>query len=107
MFNIHLNYTILILILRYFNFIIKCFKHFFFLGMDHTCVLCVRCFKQSDHRNHKYKMATSGGGGCCDCGDNEAWKTNPFCDEHKVNNLFNIINFSFYIRNMELKLCLL
>lgn len=51
-------------------------------GMDGTCVLCVDCFKQSEHRYHKYKMGTSGGGGCCDCGDKEAWKRAPFCDIH-------------------------
>ncbi|GLV35573.1 Ubr1 ubiquitin ligase [Carabus blaptoides fortunei] len=50
--------------------------------MDSTCVLCVDCFKQSEHRNHKYKMGTSNGGGCCDCGDTEAWKRSPFCDIH-------------------------
>lgn len=53
-------------------------------GMDPTCVLCVNCFKQSAHRHHKYKMGTSAGGGCCDCGDNEAWKQDHYCDEHKV-----------------------
>lgn len=52
--------------------------------MDPTCVLCVQCFKQSAHRNHKYKMGTSSGGGCCDCGDVEAWKRDPYCDEHNV-----------------------
>uniref|UniRef100_A0A0A9XCN8 E3 ubiquitin-protein ligase n=1 Tax=Lygus hesperus TaxID=30085 RepID=A0A0A9XCN8_LYGHE len=51
-------------------------------GMDATCVLCVSCFKQSDHKNHKYKMGTSGGGGCCDCGDTEAWKKEPYCNTH-------------------------
>ncbi|CAD7090539.1 unnamed protein product [Hermetia illucens] len=51
-------------------------------GMDSTCVLCVNCFKQSAHRYHKYKMSTSGGGGCCDCGDVEAWKKDPYCEEH-------------------------
>ncbi|XP_035910320.1 E3 ubiquitin-protein ligase UBR1 isoform X2 [Anopheles stephensi] len=51
-------------------------------SMDPTCVLCSTCFKKSVHRTHKYKMATSGGGGCCDCGDVEAWKRFPFCDEH-------------------------
>lgn len=53
-------------------------------GMDSTCVLCVDCFKQSAHRNHKYKMGTSNGGGCCDCGDTEAWKKEPFCKTHEV-----------------------
>ncbi|XP_011494451.1 PREDICTED: LOW QUALITY PROTEIN: E3 ubiquitin-protein ligase UBR2 [Ceratosolen solmsi marchali] len=51
-------------------------------GMDSTCVLCVDCFKQSAHRNHKYKMGISIGGGCCDCGDTEAWKKEPFCKIH-------------------------
>lgn len=50
--------------------------------MDGTCVLCVTCFKQSAHRNHKYKMGNSGGGGCCDCGDAEAWKRDPACTIH-------------------------
>lgn len=53
-------------------------------GMDNTCVLCVDCFKQSEHRHHKYKMGTSSGGGCCDCGDTEAWKKAPFCNIHIV-----------------------
>lgn len=57
-------------------------------GMDPTCVLCVNCFKQSAHKNHKYKMSTSSGGGCCDCGDNEAWKRDPYCDEHIVSLYF-------------------
>lgn len=51
-------------------------------GMDATCVLCVDCFKKSVHKNHKYKMGTSNGGGCCDCGDVEAWKQDPYCDIH-------------------------
>ncbi|KAL4703355.1 hypothetical protein ACJJTC_013121 [Scirpophaga incertulas] len=51
-------------------------------GMDNTCVLCVECFKVSAHRHHKYKMGQSGGGGCCDCGDTEAWKKDPFCQLH-------------------------
>lgn len=51
-------------------------------GMDNTCVLCVECFKVSPHRHHKYKMGQSGGGGCCDCGDPEAWKKDVFCELH-------------------------
>ncbi|KAL3265904.1 hypothetical protein HHI36_010094 [Cryptolaemus montrouzieri] len=51
-------------------------------GMDNTCVLCVDCFRKSEHRNHKYKMGTSLGGGCCDCGDVEAWKRDPYCEIH-------------------------
>ncbi|XP_022906723.2 E3 ubiquitin-protein ligase UBR2 [Onthophagus taurus] len=53
-------------------------------GMDNTCVLCVNCFKKSEHRNHKYKMGASCGGGCCDCGDTEAWKKDPYCETHAL-----------------------
>lgn len=53
-------------------------------GIDNTCVLCVDCFKLSPHRHHKYKMGTSAGGGCCDCGDVEAWRSEPRCDVHAV-----------------------
>lgn len=51
-------------------------------AMDASCVFCVDCFKKSPHRLHKYKMGTSNGGGCCDCGDIEAWKKEPYCDIH-------------------------
>ncbi|XP_002101445.3 E3 ubiquitin-protein ligase UBR1 isoform X1 [Drosophila yakuba] len=54
-------------------------------GVDPTCVLCVNCFKRSAHRFHKYKMSTSGGGGCCDCGDDEAWKKDHYCELHLAN----------------------
>lgn len=51
-------------------------------GLDPTCVLCVDCFKSSEHKNHKYKMSMSCGGGYCDCGDLEAWRSSPFCETH-------------------------
>lgn len=51
-------------------------------GLDPTCVLCVDCFTNSEHKNHRYKMSTSGGGGYCDCGDEEAWKCYSFCNNH-------------------------
>ncbi|EDV92119.1 GH24736 [Drosophila grimshawi] len=54
-------------------------------GVDPTCVLCVNCFKRSAHRFHKYKMSSSGGGGCCDCGDDEAWKRDQYCELHLAN----------------------
>lgn len=68
--------------------------------MDPTCVLCVTCFKQSPHRHHKYKMSTSNGGGCCDCGDNEAWKSDPYCNEHIVSGfvlIFVLFCLYFYL----------
>lgn len=30
----------------------------------------------------RYKISTSSGGGYCDCGDREAWKSDVFCDIH-------------------------
>lgn len=52
-------------------------------AIDPTCVLCMDCFQNSVHKNHRYKMHTSTGGGFCDCGDIEAWKTGPFCISHE------------------------
>lgn len=52
-------------------------------AVDPTCVMCADCFRQSVHRQHDYVMATSGGGGCCDCGDAEAWKADHACAAHQ------------------------
>nr|XP_056707151.1 E3 ubiquitin-protein ligase UBR1 [Euleptes europaea] len=52
-------------------------------AIDPTCVLCVDCFQNSVHKNHRYKMNTSTGGGFCDCGDTEAWKAGPLCTNHE------------------------
>nr|XP_020501764.1 E3 ubiquitin-protein ligase UBR2 isoform X1 [Labrus bergylta] len=49
---------------------------------DPTCVLCMQCFLGSVHKEHRYRMTTSGGGGFCDCGDAEAWKKGPYCSKH-------------------------
>ncbi|XP_075902159.1 E3 ubiquitin-protein ligase UBR2 isoform X1 [Nelusetta ayraudi] len=49
---------------------------------DPTCVLCMQCFLGSAHKEHRYRMTTSGGGGFCDCGDAEAWKKSPYCQKH-------------------------
>ncbi|XP_068183041.1 E3 ubiquitin-protein ligase UBR2 isoform X1 [Antennarius striatus] len=49
---------------------------------DPTCVLCMQCFLGSVHREHRYRMTTSGGGGFCDCGDAEAWNKGPYCHNH-------------------------
>ncbi|TRY57802.1 hypothetical protein DNTS_027640, partial [Danionella cerebrum] len=51
-------------------------------AIDPTCVLCIGCFQKSVHKSHHYKMHTSSGGGFCDCGDIEAWKTGPCCSQH-------------------------
>jgi len=51
-------------------------------GQDATCVMCVQCFTNSSHKEHKYKMAVSDGGGFCDCGDEEAFTSDPTCSIH-------------------------
>ncbi|KAL2870967.1 putative ubiquitin-protein ligase E3 component (UBR1) [Aspergillus lucknowensis] len=55
-------------------------------GVDETCVLCSRCFDASDHSTHQYEIYLSpGNSGCCDCGDEEAWRTSLFCAIHTDN----------------------
>ncbi|KAL4867269.1 hypothetical protein BDV12DRAFT_171615 [Aspergillus spectabilis] len=55
-------------------------------GVDETCVLCSRCFDASDHSTHQYQISLSlGNSGCCDCGDEEAWRTPMFCAIHTDN----------------------
>ncbi|XP_015255763.1 PREDICTED: E3 ubiquitin-protein ligase UBR2 [Cyprinodon variegatus] len=49
--------------------------------------LCGRVFKVGEptyscRELSVYQMTTSGGGGFCDCGDTEAWKTGPYCQNH-------------------------
>ncbi|XP_075049273.1 E3 ubiquitin-protein ligase UBR1 [Mixophyes fleayi] len=52
-------------------------------AIDPTCVLCMDCFQNSIHKTHRYKMHSSMGGGFCDCGDTEAWKSGPYCKIHE------------------------
>ncbi|KAF6777989.1 hypothetical protein AHF37_02503 [Paragonimus kellicotti] len=52
-------------------------------AVDPTCVLCRSCFFNSVHVKHNYKMHASNGGGYCDCGDVEAWRTGPSCRNHE------------------------
>ncbi|KAL2827169.1 hypothetical protein BDW59DRAFT_58242 [Aspergillus cavernicola] len=55
-------------------------------GVDDTCALCSRCFEASDHTTHQYQIYLSPGNcGCCDCGDEEAWRTPLFCAIHTDN----------------------
>jgi E3 ubiquitin-protein ligase UBR1 len=52
-------------------------------GTDDTCCLCSRCFDSTDHTGHMVRIQISvGNSGCCDCGDDEAWKTPLFCTIH-------------------------
>jgi E3 ubiquitin-protein ligase UBR1 len=52
-------------------------------GTDETCCLCSRCFESTDHTGHLVRIQISvGNSGCCDCGDDEAWKTPLVCTIH-------------------------
>lgn len=54
--------------------------------LDETCVLCTRCFEASDHTGHIFTQSISlGNSGCCDCGDDEAWKIPVKCAIHTAN----------------------
>eukprot|EP00934_Nitzschia_sp_Nitz4_P008391 Nitzschia sp. Nitz4//scaffold194_size40385//22916//30332//NITZ4_007530-RA/size40385-processed-gene-0.16-mRNA-1//-1//CDS//3329540334//8381//frame0 len=49
---------------------------------DETCVLCHKCFKQSSHEGHDVAFYHAQAGGCCDCGDPDAWDPAGFCPQH-------------------------
>lgn len=49
---------------------------------DETCVLCHSCFTNSDHTNHDVAFYHAQAGGCCDCGDPDAWDPKGFCCLH-------------------------
>jgi len=49
---------------------------------DNTCVICQDCFDASDHTGHEIMFHRTSPGGCCDCGDEEAWAPKGFCHRH-------------------------
>ncbi|KAI7893972.1 uncharacterized protein EV154DRAFT_119270 [Mucor mucedo] len=52
-------------------------------GLDDTCVFCSKCFHATNHDGHDILFSVSpGSGGCCDCGDPEAWKVPLQCKIH-------------------------
>lgn len=64
-------------------------------GLDGTCVVCIDCFHKGAHKDHNYRMSNSDGGGCCDCGDPEAWKQNYACTDHMAPDQANLTLASF------------
>ena len=50
---------------------------------DATCVLCEACFRESDHEGHEVFFHRTSPGGCCDCGDIEAWDVKGMCWKHR------------------------
>jgi hypothetical protein len=51
-------------------------------SIDESCAICEECFKNSDHTGHDW-YANKTGGGCCDCGDPEAWRPQGNCKYHQ------------------------
>lgn len=49
---------------------------------DPTCAICVPCFRNGNHQGHDYSIIYTAGG-CCDCGDETAWKREGFCSKHR------------------------
>jgi len=49
---------------------------------DETCVLCHSCYQNSCHEGHDVSFYHAQAGGCCDCGDPEAWDPKGFCHLH-------------------------
>ncbi|KAI8980835.1 hypothetical protein BDB01DRAFT_187703 [Pilobolus umbonatus] len=57
-------------------------------GLDDTCVFCSKCFHATNHDGHDILFSVSpGSGGCCDCGDAEAWKVPLRCTIHTTDNM--------------------
>lgn len=54
-------------------------------ALDESCVLCSRCFRASDHGTHNVSFfIAQQSGGCCDCGDPEAWRCSLQCSYHPI-----------------------
>ncbi|KAI0321477.1 hypothetical protein OF83DRAFT_1051178 [Amylostereum chailletii] len=52
-------------------------------SLDDSCVLCSRCFHATDHTDHNVSFfIAQQSGGCCDCGDSEAWRGVIQCPFH-------------------------
>ncbi|PSR82970.1 hypothetical protein PHLCEN_2v5940 [Hermanssonia centrifuga] len=52
-------------------------------ALDDSCVLCSRCFEATDHTDHSVSFfIAQQSGGCCDCGDSEAWRIQINCPYH-------------------------
>ncbi|THU98837.1 hypothetical protein K435DRAFT_837946 [Dendrothele bispora CBS 962.96] len=52
-------------------------------ALDDSCVICSRCFHATDHTGHNVSFfIAQQSGGCCDCGDEEAWRVSINCPYH-------------------------
>ena len=51
--------------------------------VDANSAVCVDCFRAADHEGHDYRIVHINGG-CCDCGNPNAWRPSGFCPCHGV-----------------------
>ncbi|TDL22308.1 hypothetical protein BD410DRAFT_256866 [Rickenella mellea] len=52
-------------------------------ALDDSCVMCSRCFHATNHTGHNVTFyIAQQSGGCCDCGDPEAWRHPIGCRFH-------------------------
>lgn len=52
-------------------------------GTSTSSCICVDCFQNGNHQGHDYYIYKSDYGGCCDCGDEQAWSKDGFCSKHQ------------------------
>jgi E3 ubiquitin-protein ligase UBR1 len=66
-------------------------------ALDDSCVLCSRCFHATNHSDHNVSFfIAQQSGGCCDCGDEEAWRVPIGCPHHPpVSDLDGMADLSF------------
>lgn len=87
---------------RYFSFAIG-FRE---CGRDPTCVFCAQCFNEDDHAGHEISYSiTCSSGGCCDCGDSEAWNVDLKCSVHSKeafdSNASCLVGFSDFLDSIR------
>ncbi|RDB27292.1 E3 ubiquitin-protein ligase ubr1 [Hypsizygus marmoreus] len=52
-------------------------------ALDDSCVMCAQCFHATNHVDHNVSFfIAQQPGGCCDCGDEEAWRIPLNCPFH-------------------------
>ncbi|OII74371.1 uncharacterized protein cubi_01215 [Cryptosporidium ubiquitum] len=56
-------------------------------GTSTSSCICVDCFQNGNHENHEYYIYKSDYGGCCDCGDEQAWSKEGFCRKHNIKDI--------------------
>ncbi|GBG25964.1 E3 ubiquitin-protein ligase UBR3 [Hondaea fermentalgiana] len=53
-------------------------------GTTESSCICVECFDPAEHEGHDFRIYKSNSGGCCDCGDPNAWRPEGNCKAHRA-----------------------